>query len=118
VTAPVAPRIFVRQNGNDIYVRFQPVPTATDYKLYVGDTVNPTGLEADIPDDDIEVDGWFFYVVTNESGLTYVRLTALNVGAEESGYSNEVQVNVQTIAGNGQTSAVNHASRMAQGRFN
>lgn len=95
MTAPAAPHIHVRTNGTDIYVRFRPVLDATDYKLYVGDDPAPTGLEADIPDDDIEEDGWFLYVVTNEVGVTYVRATALNVGAEESGYSNEVQVNLQ-----------------------
>lgn len=99
MTAPAAPHILVRTNGSDIYVRFRPVPDATDYKLYVGDAVSPTGLEADIPDDDLEDDGWFFYVVTNEVGVTYVRATALNVGAEESGYSNEVQVNLQGTSG-------------------
>jgi hypothetical protein len=95
MTAPAAPRIHVRQNGQDIYVRFKPVTDATDYKLYVGDEPNPTGLEADIPDDDIEGDGYFLYIVNNEAGLMYVRATALNVGAEESDYSNEVQVNLQ-----------------------
>jgi len=112
MTAPAAPVILVRQDGQNIYVRWQPVLNATDYKLYVGDTIHPTGLEADIPDDDLEADGWFFYIVTNEAGQTFVRLTALNVTAEESGYSNEVQVNLQGAMGTqSQSQALNHASR-------
>jgi len=101
MTAPAAPTIKVRHNGYDLYVRWQPVPNATDYKLYVGDSPAPAGLEADIPDDDIEADGWFLYIVDDEYGLTFVRMTALNVGAEESGYSNEVQVNLQGNRGGG-----------------
>lgn len=95
MTAPAAPYIYGRQNGHDIYVRWRPVLNATDYKVYVGDAPSPTGLEADVPDDDIETDGWFFYIVSNEVGVTYVNVTALNVGAEESSPSNELQVNLR-----------------------
>lgn len=109
MTAPAAPVILVRQDGTSLYVRWQPVPTATDYKLYAGQTLHPTSLEATVPDDDIEEDGWFFYVLDQmDAGLNYVRATALNVGAEESAYSNEVQVNLRGRGTDNQpTSALN-----------
>lgn len=92
MTAPTAPTIRVRFNGTTIRVLWQPVESATDYKLYAGAAAAPTGLEADIPDADEGADGWFQYSFVPEDMTTYVRLTALNLLAEESGYSNEVRV--------------------------
>lgn len=91
MTAPAAPVIRARTNGLTIRVLWQPVPNATDYKLYVGPASAPTGLEADIPDDDIGDDGWFQYTFFPDDVTTYIRLTALNVGAEESAYSNQLK---------------------------
>lgn len=89
MTAPAAPVLRVRTNGVTIRVLWQPVLTATDYKLYVGASTAPTGLEDDIEDDDVGTDGWFQYTFTPDDVNVYIRLTALNVGAEESAYSNE-----------------------------
>jgi hypothetical protein len=92
MTAPSAPRITVHSDGDKLRVSWQPVDTATDYKLYVGASANPTGLEADIADDDMGASGWFQYTFVPDDTDSYLRLTALNVGAEESGYSNEVRI--------------------------
>lgn len=109
MAAPSAPRIYVRQDGTRVYVRWQPVDTATDYNLYVGDTPNPTGIEDSITDDELGSDGWFFDITGVQSGPTYVRLTALNALAQESAYSNEVQVNPSGAgASNSPTKAVTH----------
>lgn len=92
MTAPAAPHITVRAIGTTLRVRWAPVTDATDYKLYAGAATEPTGLEADIADDDMGEDGWFQYTFVTLDDPTYVRLTALNLTAEESGYSNEVKV--------------------------
>lgn len=85
MTAPSAPVIRCHSDGDKVYVRWQPVVDATDYKLYVADTTAPTDLEADISDDGETL----FQHVFLSAGQTYVRLTALNLAAEESDYSNE-----------------------------
>ena len=89
MTAPAAPVIKVRTNGLSIRVGWHPVPNATDYKLYVGPTTNPSGLEADVSDDG---EGWFQYTFVPEDDDEFVALTALNIGAEESAHSNEVRI--------------------------
>lgn len=99
MTAPAAPVIRARTNGHTIRVLWQPVATATDYKLYVGATPAPTGLEADIPDDDMGDDGWFQYTFLPDDIDSYLRLTALNVGAEESAASNELRFNLSGNVG-------------------
>ena len=92
MTAPAAPTIRVRSNGGSLRVSWQPVPNATDYKLYVGATTNPSGLEADIPDDDMSPSGWFDWTFVPDDAVSYIAVTALNVGAEESVHSNEIRV--------------------------
>lgn len=99
MAAPAAPVIRVRQDGVRVYVRWQPVTDATDYKLYVKDLGGSYGLEDDIADDELGSDGWFFDITSPQSGPVVVKVTALNAGAEESGASNEVQVNVQGAGG-------------------
>lgn len=98
MTAPAAPIIYGRIDDGSVAVRWQPVVTATDYKLYAGPTTAPTALEDDIPDDDIGPDGWFSVSFVPDELPVFVRLTALNVGAEESAYSNEL--NAQAYGGN------------------
>jgi hypothetical protein len=95
MAAPSAPHITVRQDGYRIYVRWRPIPTATDYTLYLQEPGGAWGVEDTIPDDDIEDDGWFFYITSPQAGPMNVKLTASNVGAEESAASNEVQVNLR-----------------------
>lgn len=90
MTAPSAPTIYARFDGEAIRVRWLPVANATDYKLYADPTTGPTSLEADIPDDDLEEDGWFAYEFVPDLLPVYVAVTALNVGAEESAKSNEL----------------------------
>jgi len=95
MTAPAAPTIKVRQDGTVIYVRWQPVLDATDYNLYVKEAGLDWGIEDSINDSEINGDGWFFDITGPLAGVVNVRLTALNALAEESGYSNEVQVNLR-----------------------
>lgn len=97
MTAPSAPVIRGRFDGSKVRVRWQPVAAATDYKLYVADTAAPTALEDDIPDDDMGADGWFQYTYETDTSHSYIRLTALNVGAEESAYSNELHFEQTTV---------------------
>jgi len=99
MTAPSAPSIRARTNGVTVRVLWQPVATATDYKLYVGPATNPSGLEADIPDDDMGSDGWFQYTFIPDDSDNYIALTSLNVGAEESGHSNELRINLSGSTG-------------------
>jgi len=99
MTAPAAPTIHARTNGVAVRVFWQPVPDATDYKLYVGPTTNPSGLEADIPDDDMGSDGWFQYTFVPDDADSYITLTALNMGAEESAASNELRLNLSGSVG-------------------
>jgi hypothetical protein len=94
MTAPAAPTIRGRTNGTVVRVLWQPVPDATDYKLYVGAATNPSGLEADIPDDDMGDDGWFQYAFLPDDMDNFIALTALNLGAEESAHSNELRMNL------------------------
>lgn len=95
MTAPAAPRIIAHANGmgERVLIRWQPVLTATDYKLYVTED-GVRGLEDDIADDDIGTDGWFRAYTSLLSGGVAVDVTALNVGAEESSASNLVRVNL------------------------
>lgn len=78
-----------RTDGHKVRVFWQPVPNATDYKLYYGMATAPTGLEDDIPDEDIGLDGWFHVTFYPDDSVFFIRMTALNIGAEESAYSNE-----------------------------
>jgi|GEM_PF-2904599 len=89
MAAPAAPTIFLRFDGAKARVRWLPVADATDYKLYAGVTASPTGLEADVPDEDIKLDGWFSYTFVPDELPLFVAVTALNLAAEESGLSNE-----------------------------
>lgn len=96
MTAPAAPRIYANQDGTNIYVRWLPVPTATDYNLYVQEAGLARGIEAQLDAViDLNDDGWFFYIVGPYAGVVTVDVTALNIGAEESVPSNTVQKNLR-----------------------
>lgn len=89
MTAPAAPVIRSRQNAGFIRLAWREVPDATDYNIYMGDTPEPTGIEDQLSDTDVEDNGWFIWTSTEQIGQVHVRVTALNAGAEESAYSNE-----------------------------
>lgn len=112
MAAPSAPRLYARQDGTNLYVRWLPVLNATDYNLYLKEAGGAYGVQAQFADDDIEDDGWFFSVEGPFAGVVTVKLTALNALAEESGDSNEVQLNLR---GGGievqPTPALNHARK-------
>ena len=93
MTAPAAPVIYGRFDGSKVRVRWQPVPNATDYKVYAGGTTNPSGLEDDVADDDLEAGGsWFVSQFLVDEVPLFIAVTALNVGAEESVHSNELNI--------------------------
>lgn len=92
MTAPAAPELFGRFDGGKVRLRWRPVLNATDYKLYVARTSAPTTLEDDIADDEVGADGWFVAQFIPDEVPCYIRLTALNVGAEESAYSNQLKL--------------------------
>jgi len=92
MTAPAAPTIYGHFDGFSVNVRWRPVLTATDYKVYVGPAANPSGLQDDVADDDIGSDGWQYSVFRVDDVPLFICVTALNVGAEESSKSNNLQV--------------------------
>lgn len=92
MTAPAAPTIYGRFDGSKVRLRWRPVPDATDYKVYAGGTTAPSGLEDDVADDDIGTDGWFFTTFVADEVPLFITVTALNVGAEESAPSNELNI--------------------------
>lgn len=113
MTAPLAPRILARDDGVQVYVRWQPVPGATDYNLYFAEGLGAYGIEAQFDEADVEEDGWFFYISAPYAGIVNVKLTALNAGAEESSDSNIVQVNLSGGGETNPTSAVTHVRKNA-----
>lgn len=91
MTAPASPTIsYVRQNGGLVRIAWREVEDATDYNIYLGPDTEPVGLEDSVSDAEIEPGGWFLWWSGPEVGQVYIRITALNSLAEESGYSNEV----------------------------
>lgn len=92
MTAPASPTIYGRVDDGSVSVRWRAVADATDYKLYAGATTAPSGLEDDIADDDIGSDGWFNVQFEPDALPIFITVTALNVGAEESTASNELNV--------------------------
>lgn len=115
MTAPAAPSIRARQDGTSIYVRWLPVLTATDYNLYVSEAGGAFGIQSQFEDDDMGDDGWYFTVETPFAGIVEVKATALNALAEESGYSNTVQLNL--MGGGSQddpSDALNHIRKGAR----
>jgi len=85
MTAPAAPVIKVHGLGTAIRVTIPPVATAATYRIYAGSTTAPTTL---VVTGITALDTVF----TPIDSTAFVRATAVNAGAEESAYSNEVRV--------------------------
>ena len=92
MTAPAAPVISGHFDGSKVRVRWRPVPNATDYKVYMGTTTNPSGLQDDINFAEMGTDGWFHFTYRVDEVPMYLNVTALNITAEESADSNELRV--------------------------
>jgi hypothetical protein len=92
MTAPAAPIIFGHFDGFKVRLRWRPVPNATDYKVYVGGTTNPAGLQDDINFVEQGTDGWFHFTYRVDESPLFIAATALNITAEESARSNELRV--------------------------
>ena len=75
-------------DGFKVRVFWRPVLNATNYNLYVGDELAPSGIEAQFDDLDLGTDGWFHYTFRPLGSIITLYLTALNVGLEESVASN------------------------------
>lgn len=93
MTAPAAPVIRAHSDGSGtrVIVRWQPVPNATDYDLYVNDGF-VDGIEDQFEDTEVGTDGWFHVYTGPQSGPIEVYVKALNVLAEASVASNRKQV--------------------------
>lgn len=91
MTAPAAPVIRVRaSHPTAVRVLFQPVVGATNYNLYADTVTGPTTLVANYV---VAYSGdWYQITFNTRAEGIYIRLTAVNAGAEESAYSNEVHV--------------------------
>lgn len=89
MTAPSAPVIYARTDGEKIRVRWQPVSGAVDYNLYVDNVATPTTVYGNYP---VTYSSDWYQATFLASDDTYFRLTARNAGAEESGYSNELKL--------------------------
>jgi hypothetical protein len=85
MTAPSAPVIHAHGLGTAVRVSFPSVPTAATYRIYAGSTTAPTTL---VVTGITALDTVFVPI----DSTSYIRATAVNVGAEESAYSNEVVV--------------------------
>jgi hypothetical protein len=92
MTAPAAPRITGHFDGAKVRVRWQPVANATDYKVYFGAATNPSGLQDDVNFAEQGSDGWFHYNYRVDEAPLFIAVTALNIGAEESAKSNELNI--------------------------
>lgn len=116
MAAPSAPRIRAHSTGGLIVrLAWAPVDDATSYNIYLGDTLDPIGLEDTVLDDDAEDNGSFIWFSDQYVGPLFVRVTAVNAGAEESGYSDQYSFNLaNTNDGmNVPTPALNHAARQS-----
>lgn len=114
MTAPAAPVIRAANvDGYTLRVMWRPVDDATDYNIYLGDTLHPTGLEDSVADGEAEPNGWFIWFSTVQTGQVFVRVTALNALAEESAYSNERSAAFQGAGENIQpTQALDHVRKL------
>lgn len=93
MTAPAAPVITGHARGIAVSVQFPAVPGAATYNVYEGASTAPTtrlltGQTAT----------YITFQPLNEP--SHVRVTAVNAGAEESAYSNELVFNQGSGAGN------------------
>lgn len=92
MTAPAAPVLRVRALGGPVRISFAAVPTAATYNIYEGGATAPTTA-----------------VLTGITALdtvyqpiyepSFIRVAAVNSGAEVSAYSNEVRVDQPTGLG-------------------
>lgn len=90
MTAPAAPVIRAWQTtGGLLRLSWEAVFGATSYNVYLGDAQNPTGLEDQVLENEASADGSFVWYSPVQVGTVYVRITAVNALAEESGYSNQ-----------------------------
>lgn len=92
MTAPAAPAIYAHFDGSRVRLRWAPVPTATDYNVYVGQTSPPTTLTKNVLASAVGSDGWNVTLFMLDEVPEYIAVTARNVGAEESSKSNEYRV--------------------------
>jgi hypothetical protein len=86
MTAPAAPTIQARTDGSKVYLRWKAVAGAATYNVYASDVTAPTAqVQSGLTATD-----WGQAVVLPLDAAPFLRMTAVNAGAEESAYSNEV----------------------------
>lgn len=110
MTAPAAPSPSTAQNGKGVVrISWKAVPTATSYQVFLGSTPHPTSVTATVLSSAALSDGTFQYWAVRSTGAyTYVRMKAVNAGAEASAYSTEYQVNVHLDTNNTSSKALQH----------
>jgi hypothetical protein len=91
MTAPAAPVITAHTDGDKIMVRLRPVSGAVSYNLYVDAVAGATTLQGNYAV--TYAYGEWYQITFLASGPTFFRVTAVNVGDEESAYSNELELN-------------------------
>lgn len=94
MAAPEAPVIKGRNQGDgNIALSWHAVPDADTYTVYE-DSTSPATTEFDVlTADEVELGGKVFYIAELlAEGLHYFRVTATNVGLEESAFSNELHL--------------------------
>lgn len=98
MTAPSAPILNMKQYGGKVRLAWRPVDSAIDYNVYMGSATAPVGLEDSVNFSEAAANGWFiWWTTTPQAGGVFARITALNVGAEESAYSNEKYVYISEV---------------------
>lgn len=89
MAAPSAPVLLGRCDGAKVRLRFAPVSGAATYNVYVGGATAPTTAHTT----GVTIaagESWGAFTYLPHDADSFVRITAVNAGAEESGYSNEL----------------------------
>lgn len=87
MAAPSAPVLVGRCDGHKVRLRWKPVATAATYNVYVGGATAPATVHGSVA---AGTESWEVYTYFPHDADTFVLVTAVNAGAEESSSSNEL----------------------------
>lgn len=91
MTAPAVPVIGGHWNGDIVLVRWLPVALAATYNVYLGTSADPTTLSTTVAAASVGSDGWFTTQVRLLEVPSYIAVTSVNAGAEESAKSTNLR---------------------------